>query len=136
MNVASMPCRREMHFTMRRKRMAWSQASSGSAQCMQVDLELPRAVFGQRGAGGHVLRATGRVDGASTAEYSLRSAIELICVRYSRRPGEGSRRRLRQAHRGALAIDEVELQFDGDDRRQAPAAKRCVTCVSRCRGSP
>ncbi len=95
----------------------------GIGRVMQVHLELPGSVFGERRACGNALRGT---CGADVGQHRgvlvhIGHGIDLRAVLAP--TGLRQARRLNASCRRAFAIDEIELQFDGDDRRKADAAK-------------
>ena len=121
MNVASTPLRWATPLTMRLNRIAWSQACRASWTCRR---------FTSHWFGPHSASAApvGTPCASQVAPISPRmsetdssSAIELTWVRRLAPSRVARSRRLGVALGRALAIDEVELELDRDDR--LPAAR-------------
>ena len=91
---------------------------------MQVDLELAGTVLGEhRARRAAPARAPLRRCRRAGSEYSFRSCHRVDLRAELAPAGQRLARRLRVAFRRALAIDEVELELDRHDRRQAEIAE-------------
>jgi hypothetical protein len=90
---------------------------------MQVHLELTRTVLREHRARGHGLGARRRVDVREQRRVlvQIRHRVDL-CPELAP-PGERLARRLREALRRALAVDQIELELDGHHRREAEIAE-------------
>jgi hypothetical protein len=88
-NVASQPCARATLLTMRLKRSASSHTRSASGACARFTSYWPGPYSASEEVAGTFCKRHTRSISASNPEYSLRSVIELICVRNSRRPVSG-----------------------------------------------
>ena len=89
--VASQPNARATDFTARLKRRASSQTRNASGACRRFTSYWPGPYSASAEVVGMPCSWQTRSISASNGEYSLRSIIELICVRYSRRCVSGER---------------------------------------------
>ena len=91
----------------------------GIVAMLEVDLELAGRVFGDGGVGRNLLRAAGIGDrvGELLVVVQVLHVIDLRGV--VAHAGRGIDRGLRTAVDGQLAIEQIELQFHRDHRRQA-----------------
>ena len=89
----------------------------------QVDFELPGSVLGEYGARGQRLRARCGIDAGEQCRV-LVQVRHRVDLRAELAPaGQRLARRLRAALRRALAVDQVELELDRHDRREAEIAE-------------
>ncbi len=85
----------------------------GVVDVVQVHFELAGAVFGEHGADGQFLLARGRIDRAEHGRVLVQFLHRIDLRLHFAAAGQRLSRRLRMAFRRALAIDQVELEFDG-----------------------
>ena len=108
---------------MRLKRSASSQTRSASGACARFTSYWPGPYSASEEVAGTSCSRHTRSISASRGEYSLRSVIELICVRYSRRPVSGPRGGCGSPAALRSRVDQIELVFDRDDRRESERAQ-------------